>query len=150
MAEGVAITTVFSILVMIDLVGNSLVCLVITINRDMRYFHTIYTTSLSFISMFRFVRKCSMHIFPLTRRGTHTCLKLTHKLGAFSLMSNLKWKQYLSFSNKQKTTILSLSPLTFLQWAILKMYAINQGSPGVHFHMFYIFMYGLKEYVYQQ
>ena len=45
MAEGVAITTVFSILVMVDLVGNSLVCLVITINRDMRYFHTIYTAT---------------------------------------------------------------------------------------------------------
>lgn len=39
---GVAITTVFSILVTVDLVGNSLVCLVITINRDMRYSRTIH------------------------------------------------------------------------------------------------------------
>ena len=95
MAEGVAITTVFSILVMVDLVGNSLVCLVITINRDMRYFHTIYTTFLSLISMFRFVLICaySMHILPFTLRGTQTSSKLRHKLSSFSFISNLKWKQ---------------------------------------------------------
>ena len=33
----VAITTVLSILVMVDIVGNSLVCLIIKRNRDMRY-----------------------------------------------------------------------------------------------------------------
>ena len=36
----VAITTVLSILVIVDIVGNSAVCLIITKNRDMRYAET--------------------------------------------------------------------------------------------------------------
>ncbi len=34
---GVAITTVLSILIIVDIVGNSLVCAIIKRNRDMRY-----------------------------------------------------------------------------------------------------------------
>ena len=47
----VAITTVYSVLVVVDLLGNSLVCLIITTNRDMRYFLTIYMTFLSLASI---------------------------------------------------------------------------------------------------
>ena len=37
-AAQIGITTMFSILVSTDLIGNATVCLVIILNRDMRYF----------------------------------------------------------------------------------------------------------------
>lgn len=40
-SSAIAITTVLSILVIVDIVGNSLVCLIIKRNRDMRYVDTM-------------------------------------------------------------------------------------------------------------
>lgn len=40
-SSAIAITTVLSTLVIVDIVGNSLVCLIIKRNRDMRYVDTM-------------------------------------------------------------------------------------------------------------
>ena len=40
-AAGVAVTTVYFILIVVNVVGNSFVCAIIKNNRDMRYAQTI-------------------------------------------------------------------------------------------------------------
>ena len=47
-ADDVSITTMMSILVIISILGNSLVCAVIMRNRDMRYMDTQIKTALVF------------------------------------------------------------------------------------------------------
>ena len=41
-SAAIAMATVLTILVIIDIVGNSLVCAIIKKNRDMRYVDTVY------------------------------------------------------------------------------------------------------------
>lgn len=51
----VAIATVFSILVILDIIGNSLVCVIIASNHDMRYAEkTFLTFNVNFISLSNF------------------------------------------------------------------------------------------------
>lgn len=42
MAFGVAITTAITILAIVDIMGNALVCTIIKRNRDMRYINDYY------------------------------------------------------------------------------------------------------------
>ena len=61
-SAGVAITTVLSILVIVDIVGNFLVCVIIKRNREMRYAKTDcikqFTINFSNRYIFRSAIKC--------------------------------------------------------------------------------------------